>query len=107
MFAGLNSVYYMLHYTKTCKLSIQHNCQIKGQFLKKSNKTFFLLKDLQMEKKKVQTFYQYTTGIVLLSVAVSVSIYRDTYRIVLHVSRYVSYWLTVVSDRQVYGQTDR
>ena len=28
----------------------------------------------------MQTFYQYTTGIGLLSVAVSVSIYRDTYR---------------------------
>ena len=29
----------------------------------------------------MQTFYQYTTGIVLLSVAVSVSIYRDMCRI--------------------------
>ena len=41
-------------------------------------------------RKKCNFFYQYTTGIVLLSVAVSVSIYRDTYRIALHVSRYVS-----------------
>ena len=29
----------------------------------------------------MQTFNQYTTGIVLLRVAVSVLIYRDTYRI--------------------------
>ena len=50
-------------------------------------------------KKKVQTFYQYTTGIVLLSVAVSVSIYRDTYRIALHVSRYVSYGMTAISSQ--------
>ena len=38
MLAGLNSVYYMLHYTKTCKFRIQDKCQINGQFSKKSDK---------------------------------------------------------------------
>ena len=47
----------------------------------------------------MQTFYQYTTGVVLLSVAVSVLIYRDTYRITLHVLRYISYRMTVISSR--------
>ena len=47
----------------------------------------------------MQTFYQYTTGIVLLSVAVLVLIYRDTYRIALHVSRYLSYRITAVSSQ--------
>ena len=42
----------------------------------------------------MQTFYQYATGIVLLSVAVSVLIYRDSYGIALYVSRYVSYRMT-------------
>ena len=31
----------------------------------------------------MQTFYQYITGIVLLSVAVSLSIYHDTYYIAI------------------------
>ena len=31
----------------------------------------------------MQTFYQYITGIVLLSVTVSVSIYHDTYYIAI------------------------
>ena len=44
-------------------------------------------------------FYQYTTGIVLLSVAVSVSIYCDTNRIALHVSPYVAYQMTAVSSQ--------
>ena len=47
----------------------------------------------------MKTFYQYTTGILLLSVAVSLSIYRDTYRIALHVSRYVSYRMIAVSSQ--------
>ena len=38
----------------------------------------------------MQTFYQYTTGIVLQSVAVSVSIYRDTYHIACIAIRIVS-----------------
>ena len=43
MFAGRNCVYYMLHYTKTCKSSIQHKCQINGQFSKKSDKNICLI----------------------------------------------------------------
>ena len=50
-------------------------------------------------------FYQNTTGIVLLSVAVSVWIYRDMYRVTLHVSRYVSYRMTAVSS-QPYNLVD-
>ena len=38
----------------------------------------------------MQTFYQYTTGIVLQSVAVYVSIYRDTYRFACIAIRIVS-----------------
>ena len=38
----------------------------------------------------MQFFYQYTTGIVLLGVAVSVLIYRDTYLIACIVIRIVS-----------------
>ena len=75
-------------------------------FPKRVTKIFVLLNDLQMEYKKVQLFYQYTTGIVLLlvlSVAVSVSIYRDTYHIALHVSRYVSYRMTAVSPQPYSG----
>ena len=43
MFAGRNSANYMLHYTKTCKFSIQHKCQINGQFSKKSDKIICLI----------------------------------------------------------------
>ena len=50
-------------------------------------------------------FYQNTTGIVLLSVAVSVWIYRDMYRVALHVSRYVSYRMTAESS-QPYNLVD-
>ena len=49
----------------------------------------------------MQTFYQYTTGIALLSVAVSVSIYCDMFHIALHVSRYVSHRMTAVSSQLV------
>ena len=58
MYAGLNSVYYryMLHYTKTCKQSTQHKCQISGQFSKKSDKNIYLIYDLQMEKEKSAVF---------------------------------------------------
>ena len=42
----------------------------------------------------MQTFYQYTIGIVLLSFAVLVSMYCDMYPIALHVSRYIY----IVSD---------
>ena len=62
------------------------NVKLMVNFPKRVTKIFVLLNDLQMEWKKVQSFYQYTTGIVLLSVVVFVSIYRDTYRIALHVS---------------------
>ena len=67
-------------------------------FPKRVTKIFVLLNGLQMELKKVQTFHQYTIGIVLLSVNISVSIYPDTYRIALHVLRYVSYRVTALSD---------
>ena len=49
MFAGLNSVYYMLHYTKTCNFSIQHKCQNNGQFSKKSDKNICPIESLAME----------------------------------------------------------
>ena len=92
----------MLHYTKTCKFSIQQkikNVKLMVNFPKRVTKKIVLLNDLQMYRKKVQTFYQYTTGIVLLSVAVSVSIYRDTYRITLHLSQYISCMMTAVSSQ--------
>ena len=47
----------------------------------------------------MQTFSQYTTGIVLRSVAVWVSIYQDTYPFASHVSRYVLYRMTAVSSQ--------
>ena len=66
------------------------NVKLMVNFPKRVTKIFVLLKDLQME---------YTTGIVLLSVAVLVSIYCDTYHIALYVSRYVSYRMTAVSSQ--------
>ena len=51
-------------------------------------------------KEKVQFLYEFTTGFVLVRVAViKVSIYRDTYHIALHVSRYVLYRMTAVSSQ--------
>ena len=75
------------------------NVKLMVNFLKRVTKIFVILNDLQMEQKKVQFFYQYTTGIVLLSVAVSVLIYRDMYGIALRVSRYLSYRMTAVSSQ--------
>ena len=85
------SVYYICFTTQRHVNSLYNkNVKLMVNFPKRVTKIFVLLNDLQMELKKVQTFYQYTTGIVLLSVAVSVSIYRDTYRITLHVLQYIS-----------------
>ena len=84
MFAGLNSVYYMLHYTKTCKFSMQHKCQFNGQFSKKSDRNICLIDSFANGiEKKCKLFINI---LVLLSVAVSVLIYCDTYCIALHVS---------------------
>ena len=86
----------MLHCTKTCTFSIQHKCQINGQFFKRVTKIFVLLNMFgKWNRKKCKHFLSiYYRNSASKCCCISVDI-----PIALRVLQYVSYRMTAVSSQ--------